>query len=224
MKIPNNPDFFDSSTATLNEMVEFLTRLPKVGLRELSDNKTVLVIVDMVNGFVRDGALQSPRVAGIIPEVAALAKRCDRLGIAKLVFADCHTESSPEFATYPVHCLAGSVEGEVVNEIKEIGNYKLIPKNSTNGFLEKEFQQWLKDNLQIDNFIITGDCTDICIQQFAITLKTWFNTQNKKVRVVVPVNMVETYDYGIHNGDLMNVIALYSMLSNGIEVVANIEA
>ncbi len=30
----------------------------------------------------------------------------------------------------------------------------------------------------IDNIIIVGDCTDICIYQFAITLKSYFNQHN----------------------------------------------
>ena len=117
----------------------------------------------------------------------------------------------------------GSYEGEIVDEIKEVGGYTLIPKNSTNGFLEEEFQKWFEQNHKIDTFIVTGDCTDICVQQFAIALKTWFNMQNKKARVIVPVDAVETYDFGTHNGDLMNAMALYNMMINGVEVVAGVE-
>jgi hypothetical protein len=47
--------------------------------------------------------------------------------------------------------------------------------------------------------------------------------QNKKARVIIPVNTVETYDFGIHNGDLMNVMALHNIMTNGIEVVAGVE-
>lgn len=171
----------------------------------------------------REGALKSSRVEELIPEITELSKMCDKLEISKLAFADCHIEASPEFDAYPTHCVAGTYEGEIVDEIKEIGGYTLIPKNSANGFLEEEFQKWLKENQQMNIFIITGDCTDICVQQFAITLKTWFNMQNKKVRIIVPVNAVETYDFELHDGDLMNVIALYNMITNGIEVVKAIE-
>lgn len=75
----------------------------------------------------------------------------------------------------------------------------------------------------MNTFIITGVCTDICVHQFSLTLKTYFNKQNKESRVIVPVNTVETYDLGMHNGDLMNIMALYSMTVNGIEVVAGVE-
>jgi nicotinamidase-related amidase len=99
----------------------------------------------------------------------------------------------------------------------------MIPKNSTNGFLEERFQGWLEANPQINAFIITGDCTDICIQQFSVTLKTWFNMQNKKARVIVPINAIDTYDLGLHNGDLMNIMGLYNMMLNGIEVVKELK-
>lgn len=222
MRMMNKNDFLKRSTDTLGEIFDMLTKLPELRLKDLKSKNTALVIVDMINGFTREGLLKSPRVEELIPEITRLSKMCDQLGITKLAFADCHTEASPEFDAYPAHCTAGSFEGEIVDEIKEVGGYTLVLKNSTNGFLEEGFQKWLKENQQIDTFIITGDCTDICVQQFAITLKTWFNMHNKKVRVIVPVNNVETYDFGLHNGDLMNVMALYNMMGNGIEVVKEI--
>lgn len=222
MRKTDRESFQKSCCEALGGIFDMLNGLPGLMLKDLPAKDTVFVIVDMVNGFAREGALKSPRVEALIPEITRLSKMCDQYGIAKIAFADCHTEASPEFDAYPAHCMAGTYEGEVVDEIKEAGGYILIPKNSTNGFLEDGFQKWLGENRNIDNFIITGDCTDICIQQFAITLKTWFNMHNQKARVIVPVNAVETYDLGLHEGDLMNVMALYNMLGNGIEVVKNV--
>lgn len=219
----NKDEFLKNSEAALGEMFDMLMNLPALEMQELTGKNTALVIVDMINGFAREGALKSPRVEALIDEITRLSQVCDRLGIAKLAFADCHTEASPEFGSYPVHCLIGTSEGQMVKEIEAVGGYKLIPKNSTNGFLEEEFQTWLGENLHIDTYIVTGDCTDICVLQFATTLKTWFNRQNKKVRIIVPVNMVDTYDLGVHNGDLMHAVALYMMIGNGIEVVKEIK-
>lgn len=216
-------EFVERSAGTLGEIFDMLSKLPAIELKDLKREHTALVIIDMVNGFAREGALQSPRVEDVIPEIVKLSKACDELSIAKLAFADSHTNESPEFDNYPPHCMTGSSEAEIVDEIREVGGYTLIPKNSTNGFLEKEFQQWLERNKQTDAFIVTGCCTDICIQQFAVTLKTWFNMQNKKARIIVPVNCVETYDFGMHNGSLMNVMALYSMMTNGVELVEGLK-
>jgi nicotinamidase-related amidase len=219
----NKNDFMKRSAETLEEIFDTLAELPAIRLKDLPKKQTALIMIDMVNGFAREGALKSARVEGLIPEIAELSKRCDESGISKLALADRHTDASPEFDAYPAHCKAGTSEGEIVDEIREIGGYLLIPKNSTNGFLEAAFQEWLGDNRQIDTFMITGDCTDICIRQFATTLKAWFNMRDKKARIIVPVNAVETYDLGPHNGDLMNVTALYDMMINGIEVVKGVE-
>jgi nicotinamidase-related amidase len=223
MRMINKNEFLKRSVETLEEIFDMLAKLPAIQLKDLQGKQTALVIVDMVNGFAREGALKSPRVEGLIPEIAELSKACDELQITKLAFADCHTKASPEFDAYPAHCMIGTSEGEIVDELREIGGYTLIPKNSTNGFLEEEFQKWFKENEHINTFVITGDCTDICVQQFAVTLKTWFDMQNKKARVIIPLNTVETYDFGIHNGDLMNVMALHNIMTNGIEVVAGVE-
>lgn len=222
MKIVSRKNLINKSIGTLEHIIDMLEKLPSIRLADLKPDETALIIVDMINGFVREGALQSPRAEAIIPGITRLSKACDKLEIKKVAFADCHSTQSPEFDSYPEHCLGGTSESEVINEIKEIGGYTLIPKNSTNGFLEEEFQNWLKQNQHINTFIVTGVCTDICVQQFSITLKTWCNTKNKKSRVIVPANMVETYDLGVHDAELINIMALYNMSINGIELVADI--
>lgn len=222
MKLINKDDFLRKSLKTLGELYDMFSNLPKVELKDFQSKSTALVIVDMINGFARVGALKSPRVEALIPKIVELSKSCDRNGILKLALADCHCESSPEFNSYPTHCLTGSEEGEIVKEIEEVGGYVLVFKNSTNGFIEKDFQKWLKDNSEVDTFIITGDCTDICVEQLAITLKTWFNMHNRKTRIIVPISAVDTYDLGLHDGDFMNITALHNMAGNGIEIVSDI--
>ncbi len=220
MKLTSMDDFARDSSKTLFDLYKMFEEAGAMELEKLPAAHTSLVIVDMINGFARSGALMSKRVEDLIPEIVSLSLRCDELGITKLAFADNHTGISPEFEAYPVHCLKDTSEAQVVDEIKNVGGYKLIPKNSTNGFLEEEFQNWLEQNSGINTFIVTGDCTDICVQQFAVTLKIWFNKQNKNSRIIVPVNAVDTYDLDLHNGDLTNIMALYNMHINGIEIVA----
>lgn len=211
------------SFQSLNEINNMLDNLPVIKLEDLVKEKSALVIVDMINGFIREGPMMSGRVETIIPEIVELSKKCGDQNIKKIAFADNHTDASPEFGSYPSHCIKGTSESEIVDEIKAVGGYHLIPKNSTNGFLEEAFQKWLNTNDPIDTFIITGCCTDICIQQFAITLKTWFNKNNRKSRVIVPVNAVETFDAEPHNAELINTIALFNMIINGVEVVKGVE-
>lgn len=223
MKITDRDGFIRKSTDTLNGLYGFLSELKPLKLESLPLKETALVIIDMINGFAREGALMSPRVEALIPVIAELSEQCGKHGVKKLAFADNHTGASPEFGAYPPHCLTGTSESEIVDELKDIGGYQLIPKNSTNGFLEKKFREWLEENERIRTFLIVGDCTDICIQQFAVTLKTWFNRRNESSRIIVPVNAVDTYDLGMHDADLLNVVTLFSMTGNGVELVSSIE-
>ncbi len=191
-------------------------------LKSLDPNKTVLIIIDVVNGFAKEGPMSSPRITGIVPNIVGIIKKVDKLGIQKLFFGDSHTENSPEFDSYPVHCMVDTWESEVVDEIKELGGYRYIAKNSTNGFIEPEFQRWLDENGHVENFLVVGDCTDICILQFTTTLKAYFNMKNQNRRVIVPIDGVDTYDADEHDGDILHTMALYIMLINGIEIVNSI--
>ena len=214
--------FLEDSTVALGKIYDNIIDKKDFNLRDLESKNAALVIVDVINGFVREGALKSDRVEKIISPVVKLINSCDDLGIEKIAFLDNHSEDSVEFECFPCHCISGSSEAQLVDEIMEAGNYELFHKNSTNGFLEEKFQQWLKQNENITNFIVVGDCTDICVLQFALTLKTYFNNKNIKSRIIIPIDAVETYDFDDHNAELVNAMSLQLMMWSGIEVVKQI--
>ena len=121
-----------------------------------------------------------------------------------------------ELLSYVPHCLAGSDECKVVDELLDIKNLEIIPKNSTNGFFAIDVNI-LND---IDNVVVVGDCTDICIYQFVVTLKAYFNEKNINKNIVVPMNLVDTYDIPfVHPGDLLNVVFFNSMIQNGVKLI-----
>jgi len=59
------------------------------------------------------------------------------------------------------------------------------------------------------------------------------NVLNQQVRVIVPVDCVDTYDLPVdvarntgtvaHDGDLLHHVFLYHMMLNGIEVVSTLQ-
>jgi nicotinamidase-related amidase len=196
-----------------------------IKLEELAKESTVIVVVDMVKGFVSEGILSSPRILTIIDPIATLIKKAE--GYKKLFFLDEHEETSVEFKAYAKHCLSGSSEAELIDElkkeIKDEENTKMIRKNSTNGFHAPDFKKWLEKNEEnIKNYIVVGCEADICVSHFATTLKTYFNQNNLDKRIMVPINGVETFDFGTHSGDLMKIIALWEMQCNGVEIVEEI--
>lgn len=191
----------------------------------LKKEETVLIVVDMINGFVYNGELSSPRVAAIVNNIVDINEIT--MGCKKVFFIDSHNENSKEFNFFPMHCIKGTEEATLIPELRTEAsngiNTVYIEKNSTNGFISEGFTEWLCKNIDtVNNYIVVGCVTDLCVLQFSLTLKAHFNQLNKDKRIIVPMNAVDTYDFGSHNAYLMNLFALYNMNLNGIEVVDKI--
>jgi len=207
------------------ETIENELKGKTIDLLSLNKEKTALFVVDMVNGFVYSGPLSSTRVAAIVKNIVDLNEKT--VGYKKVFFIDTHEKQSQEFSSFPSHCLRGSTEAELIPELiskaSDGPETFYIEKNSTNGFFCKKFQDWIvKYSDRVDNYIITGCVTDICVLQFALSLKAYFNEENMIKRIIVPMNAVETYEGGSHDGYIMNLFALYNMYTSGIEIVDKI--
>ena len=212
----------DNCKKAASDIVDEINGLPALSISELDPERSLLVIVDIVNGFVREGAMASPLVEDIIPPVVSLMGKCQEKKIPSVAFADCHAADCAEFSSFPPHCVKDTSESEIVDEIKKAGGYTLIEKNSTNGFHERSFTEYMDGRSSVDTFIVTGDCTDICVLQFCLTLKTRYTAQNKNIDIIIPVNCVETYDAPWHDADFMNIAAYKLMKDSGIRFVSEI--
>ncbi len=208
--------------ALLNWQAE-ISELPATSAETFADGKTGLVIVDMVNGFLTEGILSSPRSASVLPEVENLLKMANAYKMPVVAFADCHEPDCIEFQSFPPHCIRGTSESEIAESLQNIGGYLKIEKNSTNGFLTPEFQEFLTNHPELDNMIVCGVCTDICVMQFALTLKTFCNQSERNLNIILPVNAVETYDAPNHNADLCGMMALQFMAQAGITLTKEID-
>lgn len=206
----------------LNELEALKSNLDNLPIEKIENydlSKTALFIIDVNNGFAKQGALYSPRVESLIEPIEMFTKKISNKLNRVIAFTDSHTSKSIELLSYPVHCLENDIESELVDELKSIENLQILPKNSTNGFFALENLDF--DN--IDNIIIVGDCTDICIYQFAITLKSYFNQHNIEKNIVVPMNLVDTYDIpNVHPAEILNLVFFNSMIQNGVNVLKEI--
>lgn len=193
-----------------------LENTKNIKLKDLKGHN-IIFIVDMVNGFAKTGVLSSPNINNIIKPIKQLLAQAQVNKTKVIAFNDAHNEHSPEFSTFPSHCLENTVEAQLVDEL-QFYDIKIIKKNSTNGFFAFDF----KPNLQWDNIIVVGCCTDICVYQLAVSCKTWFNQHNKVVNVIVPMTMTNTFEHDEHPAHLLNQYSWYLMIKNGINVVKDI--
>lgn len=203
----------------LESLKNNLNNLPKENISNLNLKSTDIFIVDMNNGFAKEGALYSPRVEALINPIFNFIKPLSNKVNRIVAFTDTHSPNSIELQSYPSHCLENHIESEIVDELKLIESIEVVPKNSTNGFFALD----KIDFKDVENIVIIGDCTDICIYQFATTLKSYFNQHNIDKNIIVPMNLVDTYDIpGAHSAELLNIVFFNSMLQNGIKVVKEI--
>lgn len=222
-------EFIKNGENVLGTIYDTLNNLKTLDKEVFDPKKTMAISIDINNGFAKKGALYSPRTEKLIPDTKKLLTELSEVGVTILAYTDTHTKLSPELQAYPEHCMEGTEESEVVKELKEINGIVIKPKNATNGFIahnpllsttiETRSQEEL-DN--IDTFIVTGVCTDICVYQFAISLKAYLNENNRDARVIVPKNLVDTFDAPNHNAEFLNAVFLESLINNGIEVVEKI--
>ena len=204
----------------LKSFEAIIQNLKSENISNINLSKTILFIVDMNNGFAKSGSLYSQRVENLIDPIASFANFIGNNNCTIIAFTDTHNPDSIEFKNYPKHCLIDDIESDIIDELKSINGLTIVPKNSTNGFFALENF----DYSSFENIIIVGDCTDICIYQFATTLKAYFNHLNIDKNIIVPVDLVDTYDIpNIHSANLMNLVFLNSMIQNGINVVKTID-
>ena len=178
--------------------------------------KKKIIIVDMVNGFVKEGTLHDEKIMGIVDNIKKLIDK--KRDYDLIVLEDSHENNCAEFASFPVHCLKGSSESKTIDELQyvfSLPNFEAcIQKNSTNGFFALE-----KANLvDGDEYIIVGCCTDICVAQLALTLKIYGNDSDATKKVIVVKDAVSTYDNDYHNAEEYSDAAFKLMSVAGIEI------
>ena len=182
--------------------------------------KKILLVIDMVNGFVKEGALADTYINTITPNIVNLIEEFKQNNFDIISIQEGHSNNSKEFENFPPHCILGTEESELIDELQSYKNdMKLIRKNSTCGFITKEFFEYFENNKnEIEEVVLTGCCTDICVLNFAIPLKTYINEHNLPIKVTIYKNAVETYNTPSHSAEEYNEMAFKIMKQNGIEI------
>lgn len=209
--------------------------LEVLSLRNLCSKpeQAAVLSVDLIKGFCNSGSLSSPRSAGIVPGVAELFRQAYAAGVRSFaLLQDAHSSNAVEFQTWPSHCVRGSEESETVDELRSLpffNEISILHKNSIDSFEYTSLDLWVSQIPQVMNYIVVGDCTDLCVYQLAMRLRTKADARNLSRRVIVPADLVQTYDFPVsaakaagampHPGDLMHAFFLYHMALNGVEVV-----
>lgn len=128
-------------------------------------SKEALLIIDMLNDFVREGApLEVPETRRVISAIRREIENARKEGKAVIYVCDAHDPDDKEFSKFgwPQHAVKGTTGAEVVKELRPEKGDIIIEKTTYSGFYKTRLDETLK-NLGIDSLRLTGCVTHICV-------------------------------------------------------------
>lgn len=136
----------------------------------------VLVVVDMQNDFV-EGTLGTKEACAIVPDVVKMIEEFDGKIVAT---RDTHMEDymdSQEGKNLPViHCVKGTDGWKINSEIQKALDEKqaVVIDKPTFGSVELgEYVRKLDREEPVEEILLIGVCTDICVISNALLLKAY---------------------------------------------------
>lgn len=186
----------------------------------------VLYNIDMNNGFVNFGPMANPEYNKLVPEQIKMFEKMLRENGQIYFVLENHDKDALEFKKYPVHCVRGTREAELIPEFKkyeQIPGVRVFGKNSINGVFNKDLRKQIRELKALKEVIIEGVCADLCVMDFARGLSRYLDEINKETRIFVVRNAIDTYDAPDHNRKEWLDISEKVMRQAGIEYVDNIE-
>jgi len=155
-----------------------------------------LIIIDMLNDFILPGApLEVPKGREIIPAIQKLINDARDSKTPIFYLCDAHKENDKEFAYWPPHAIKGSDGAKIVKELSPKTNDIVIEKNTLSAFHETRFNDELK-RLKVEELILTGVCTNICVQYAA------FDGMIRGYKIYIPENAVAALSDDDHKNSM----------------------
>lgn len=188
----------------------------------LENYKKALVVIDMVNGFINEGALADKNMRRIINENVRLVRKFLEKEQYVIFIKDTHEINSAEFKSFPPHCLKGTNEARLIKELEMFEGMKntiAIEKNSTSAMMVPQFRQLIDDMINLEEIVGIGVCGDICVPNTFIPLKNYLNQNNRSVDLIVCENAVDTFDSINHNRDEYLDMSFKLMNQSGIQII-----
>lgn len=163
----------------------------------------VLIVVDTQEGFTRKGNLASPECTAAVPRIRRIVEEEAAAGTPIIFTKDSHIENDAEFRMFPPHCIVGTEEHDLVEELREFepDAAAVIQKRRYSAFFDTQLDKVL-EQLDPDEVHVAGLCTDICV------LHTTSDLRNRDYDVVVRRDGVETFDAPGHDHEEVNRWAL----------------
>lgn len=156
-------------------------------------NKQALLVIDMLNDFVREGGALyiGPAARGVISEGRAVIEQARVDGVPVVYLCDRHRAGDAEFNMFAPHCLGGSEGAEIVAALQPRPGEVVIPKRRYSAFFGTELELLLRE-MKVKELTLVGVCTNICV------LYTAADARMRGWDVQVPARAVASFDEEAH--------------------------
>ncbi len=159
--------------------------------------KRGLVVVDMIEDFVREGGALycGPSMARIVPVIRRELAHARAAGEPVVYLTDNHLPDDAEFQMFPPHAIVGTRGADIVPELAPAAGDVVIPKRRYSGFFGTDLDITLRER-GVDTIRLVGDCTNICV------LYTAADARNLGYAVEVVEDGVTSFDEEAHRDAL----------------------
>lgn len=177
---------------------------------------TGLLVIDMQNDFVSPSApLATPNGLTIVPTIASLARQCRLANMPIIYSMEMHRPGLEDFGIegfFEVpHCLEGTEGCEIVEGLQPAdGDHVVTSKRRYDAFLGTELDLLLRC-LGVENLLITGVCTDICVTS------TVQHARNLDYRCFVVSDAVDGTSAERHSAALLNLPHVWAYVGDSQE-------
>ena len=110
-----------------------------------------------------------------------------------------------------------------LEELEKIKEIDLILGNNEKGEIVEHVEDYIKNQENLKEIVVGGVCADLCVMDFARTFSRYLDEINKRAKIFVVENTIDTYDSLEHNREEWMDIAKKVMTQAGIIMVPNIE-
>ena len=200
----------------------------KLLIKNLKVYEEILIVVDMVNGFSREGMLASPLVEAIIPNVVECVEEANKNNCLVIFIKDTHDKNSVEFRRFgnKPHCIRNTSEASLVDELVPYEENAIsFEKNSTSFMFAKNlnfkygFMEMLDGLVNLKKVKACGCCTDICDTNGVLPMMNYFDENNRNVEVELLEDAMATFDAPWHNAKEYENAAYLLMTQQGAKKV-----
>lgn len=193
-------------------------------MKNLKVYKKCLIIVDMVNGFVKEGVLHDKEIMNAVPRQIELLEEYKKEAELVIFIKDVHYANSIEFKRFSNtnHCLENTKESEIIDELlpyTQKDNTLIFTKNCTSYMMIPELQNTLLGLENVKVYDVVGCCTDICIVNGVLPMMNYFDQIDREVEVRVHEDGTETYHSPLHDRSQYSEAAYLLLKQQGAKVM-----